>query len=360
MPDSAAPLHEQTRVFRAEQPLALESGESLANVTLAYRTWGRLNAAADNVVLICHALTGSADADSWWPGLIGEGGALDPTRDFIVCSNVLAGCYGSAGPYTRIDDDTGRRYGLRFPKISVRDMVAAQRLLLESLGVRRMSLVLGPSLGGMQTLEWAAMYPEWVQAIAPIGTSARHSAWCIGISEAQRAAIATDPNWQEGRYGDDRRPEQGLAAARMMAMVSYRSFENFEQRFAREMQDDATFSIQSYLRYKGQKLVDRFDAASYYRLTQAMDTHDVGRGREGTETTLQRIQCPALVVSVASDVLYPPAEQRFIAKHLPQATFRELASEHGHDGFLIDTDELATMLKHFRTGGLAPLSSCAV
>ncbi|MEL7298630.1 MAG: homoserine O-acetyltransferase, partial [Pseudomonadota bacterium] len=345
---------------RAEQPLALESGESLSDVTLAYRTWGRLNDTGDNVVLICHALTGSADADVWWPGLIAEGGALDPSRDFIVCSNVIAGCYGSSGPYTKIDGDHRQRYGLRFPQVSVRDMVAAQRLLLESLGVRRINLVLGPSLGGMQTLEWAATYPEWVQAIAPIGTSARHSAWCIGISEAQRAALAADPNWQQGCYSDDRRPEQGLAAARMMAMVSYRSFDNFEQRFARRMQDDETFSIQSYLRYKGEKLVGRFDAASYFRLTQAMDTHDVGRGRDGTANALRRIQCPALVVSVSSDVLYPPVEQRFIAEHLPHATFRQLDSEHGHDGFLIDTDELATMLKHFRTGGLAQLSSYAV
>jgi homoserine O-acetyltransferase len=198
-----------------------------------------------------------------------------------------------------------------------------------------------------------------VGAIAPIGISARHSAWCIGISEAQRQAIWRDPLWRDGRYPDDAPPRQGLSVARMIAMVSYRSWENFESRFGREQANPELFQVESYLRYQGDKLVDRFDAASYVRLTQAMDSHDLGRGRGELEAVLGAIRQPALVVSVSSDVLYPPREQRYLAEHLPNARYEELDTPHGHDGFLIDLDELGEMVRAFRRGLDAPRAVAA-
>ncbi|MEO0997685.1 MAG: homoserine O-acetyltransferase [Pseudomonadota bacterium] len=341
-------LSPDTRYFESKDALELESGAVLPGLTLAYRTWGRLDPAAPDAVLICHALTGSADADDWWPGMIGDGLALDPARDFIVCSNVIGGCYGSSGPLTTAAGGD-RRYGGDFPQVTVRDMVQAQRRLLDALGVRRLKLVVGPSLGGMQVLEWAATFPERVESIAPIGVSGRHSAWCIGISAAQREAIYNDPAWQGGHYSDASPPAQGLAAARMMAMVSYRSFDNLAERFGRGREDSGEFSVESYLRYQGAKLNGRFDAVSYVRLTEAMDSHDVARGRGDYPAVLGTIAQPALVVSVSSDVLYPPREQRELAEALPNADYRVLESPHGHDGFLIDTAELGFMIKDFRS-----------
>ena len=346
-PYLAAQLSGDTRWYTLPHPVDLESGERVPRVSVAYRTWGELSAGADNAVLVCHALTGSADADAWWPGMIGAGAALDPARDFIICSNVLGGCYGTTGPVST-DADTGERYGSRFPRVTVRDMVGVQRALIAGLGVRRLRLVLGPSLGGMQVLEWAALYGEMVDAIAPIGVSGRHSAWCIGISEAQRHCITSDPLWQDGRYDVDAPPAAGLAAARMMAMVTYRSWQNFEERFGREGSRGTDFDVSSYLRYQGEKINSRFDAATYVRLTQAMDSHDLARGRGEYEAAIGGISTPALVVAVSSDVLYPPREQRELSRLLPNARYAELDSPHGHDGFLIDIDQLGDLVRDFR------------
>lgn len=335
----------ETQFFRLPGRLTLESGRRLDEVEVAYRTWGSLAPDGRNAVLVCHALTGSADVEGWWPGLIGPGLPLDPERDFIVCSNVVGGCYGTTGPLSRRPGGVAR-YGGGFPEVTVRDMVNLQRLLLDHLGVDSLALVIGPSLGGMQVLEWAASFPEQVRRIAPIGVSGRHSAWCIGISEAQRQAIYADPDWRDGHYGD-KPPARGLAVARMMAMVSYRSWDNFESRFSRERAEDA-FQVESYLRYQGGKLVGRFDAASYVRLTQAMDSHDVARGRGEYEKVLAGIEQPALIVSVSSDVLYPPHEQVLLAETLPNATYRVLDTPHGHDGFLIDTAALSEVVTDFR------------
>jgi len=351
-------LSAETRYLELPDPLPLESGEVVDQPVVAYRTWGRLNRDGTNAVLVCHALTGSADADDWWAGMLGTGRALDPERDFIVCSNVLGGCYGSSGPLSPTPDG-GRRQGGDFPRVTVRDMVHLQRRLLDALGVGRLALVIGPSLGGMQVLEWAACYPDRVDAIAPIGVSARHSAWCIGISEAQRQAIWRDPLWREGRYPDDAPPRQGMSVARMVAMVSYRSWDNFESRFGRDKAKPELFQVESYLRYQGDKLVDRFDAAAYVRLTQAMDSHDLGRDRGDLETVLAGMRQPALVVSVSSDVLYPPAEQRYLADHLPNARYEVLETPHGHDGFLIDLEELGDLVREFRRGLAAPQALAA-
>ena len=336
-----------TRFVELPRPLQLESGQVLPQVTVAYRTWGKLNAQRDNAVLICHALTGTHDADLWWRGLFGAGRAFDPARDFIVCSNVLGGCYGSTGPRS-IDPVTGHAYGGRFPDISVRDMVHVQRALLQELGVAQLALVTGGSLGGMQTLEWAALYPYYVRSIAPIACGARQSAWAIGFSEAQRQAICSDPDWQRGDYHPARPPAAGLAAARMMAMLSYRHWDEYTQRFARQRDHQREFQVVNYLRHQGNKLVRRFDAASYVTLTHAMDTYDLARGRGTLQSTLGVIDVPALIVGFDSDLLDPPAEQRELAAHLPCAELALLSSAHGHDAFLVDTGELNARLQEFR------------
>lgn len=342
-----------TRFVQLAEPLALESGAQLYDVTLAYRTWGKLNAARDNAVLVCHALTGSADADQWWPGLIGPGRALDPAREFIVCSNVLGGCYGSTGPGD-INPVTGRRYGGAFPNISVRDIVRAQAELLTQLGVTRLALVIGGSLGGMQTLEWAALYPERVGAIVAIGCGARQSPWAIAWSAAQRQAIYADPNWKDGSYSPAAPPAAGLAAARAMAMVSYRHWSEFDTRFGRAQHDNGEFEVESWLQHHGDKFVERFDAASYVTLTRAMDTHDLDLGRDRGRSDLSAVQAPALIVGINSDVLYPLVEQQELAALLPNAELAVLDSPCGHDAFLIETERLNQQVAKFRARLHAP------
>lgn len=347
LPDHlAAHVSPETEYFGLAEELDLQRGGRLPAPTIAYQTWGdRRN--AERTVLICHALTGSADVDAWWPGVIGAEGAFDPARDFIVCSNIIGSCYGSTGPASPMPgaDD---RYRSRFPRITVRDMVEAQRLLLDHLGVEAIDVITGPSLGGMQALEWALQYPDRVRSIVPIGVGGRHSPWCIGMSEAQRNAIYADPNWNDGDYSDESPPDQGLSAARMMAVCSYRSWGSFESRFGRERRDEDRYQVQSYLQHQGRKITERFDANTYVRLTQAMNDYDVSEGRGEYLAVLKRIRQPAMVVSVSSDVLYPPEEQRILAENLPNASYEVLDSIHGHDGFLIQSEELAGKIRQFR------------
>ena len=337
----------ETRYLRVPGDFVLESGEVLREVDIAYRTWGDPANAAEHTILICHALTGSADVEAWWPDIIGAGRAFDPAQDYIICGNILGSCYGTTGPVSLVPG-TDTRYRADFPSITVRDMVELERILLDGLGVGFVELVTGPSLGAMQALEWAVMYPERVGSIVPIGVGGRHSAWCIGISEAQRAAIATDPNWNGGYYSDDTTPDSGLAAARMMAICTYRSWQSFGERFGRERRDDGRFQVQSYLQHQGDKINERFDANTYVTLTHAMHTHDLGRGRGKYDEVLGKITQPALVVSVSSDALYPPAEQRYLAALLPNAQYEILDCPHGHDGFLIETESLGMMIAEFR------------
>lgn len=342
-----AHISEQTQYLKAPVSLCLENGDELPDLVIAYRTWGDIRNADNRAVLICHALTASADADDWWPNMIGSGKVFDPAFDFIVCSNILGSCYGTTGPVS-YKPRTTERYRADFPKISVRDMVNVERVLLDDLGIDHLEIVAGPSLGGMQALEWAAMYPGRVGSIVPIGVGGRHSAWCIGVSEAQRAAIAADPDFKEGYYSDERPPGRGLAAARMMAVCTYRSWDSFEQRFGRDRRDDGSYQVQSYLRHQGEKINGRFDANTYITLTHAMHTHDLARGRGEYAEVLRTISLPALVVSVSSDTLYPPQEQSALARQLPNARYEVLQSAHGHDGFLIETAGLGAMIEDFR------------
>lgn len=323
----------------------LENGACLRDVPVAYRAWGRLNAEGDNAIVVCHALTGDTNADDWWGPLIGPGKVLDTERFFVICPNVPGSPYGSVSPVTE-NPATGKPYGAAFPEVTVRDVVALHRRLLGVLGVRQVALAIGGSMGGMQVLEWA-FEGAFVRAIAPIAVGGRHSAWCIGWSEAQRQAIYADAKWQGGGYDPADPPAAGLAAARMVAMISYRSQPSFDARFGRERQEDGdgSFAVESYLRYQGRKLVDRFDANSYVRLTQLMDSHDVARGRGTYADVLAAITQPALVIGIDSDVLYPLAEQETLARHLPGAELAVVTSVHGHDAFLIEFDQLETLLR---------------
>ena len=324
-----------------------EDGAAFAGAPVAYRTWGRLNAAADNAVLVLHALTGDTHADVWWGGLVGPGRAIDTDRFFVVCPNVIGSPYGTLSPLT-VNPATARSWGAAFPVPTIRDTVRLHRHVLDALGVRSVALATGGSMGGMQALEWAFEVGEdgapYVRAVAPLAACGRHSAWCIGWSEAQRMAIRADARWNGGDYTEQ--PEAGLAAARAMAMVSYRTAEAFSIKHGRAAQAGSdAFAVESYLRYQGAKLVARFDANCYLRITEMMDTHDLARGRGDYEAVVASITQPLLAVGIDSDVLYLAAEARELAALAPRGTYRELASPWGHDAFLIEFDALGAILR---------------
>lgn len=339
-----------------EQPFITESGDTIPEPVVVYRTWGSLNRQRNNAVLVCHALTGNTDADEWFGGLFGKGKTLDPNQHYIICPNVLGSCYGSTGPVSK-NPETGKPYRMDFPIVSVRDMVRMHQRLLDALGVQGVELVIGGSLGGMQALEFSVMDLRTRSAVL-IGMGKAHSPWAVGISHTQRQAIFSDANWQDGYYSQDNPPGKGLALARMIAMNSYRSPADFQAKFGRRQQNGATqFEVESYLQYQGQKIVDRFDAASYVRLTQAMDTHDVARNRNNYREILGAVRLPVLVAGIDSDILYPPAEQKELANLLPLGSYAEINSRHGHDAFLIEFDQLNSIIHSFKQEHLIELHS---
>jgi len=345
-----------------DRPLALEGGGILTELTVAFETWGALSPTADNAILICHALTGDSHASGakkpghpevgWWRDLIGPGRAIDTDRYFVVCSNVLGGCQGTTGPAST-NPETGKPWGPEFPVVSIRDMVRVQKRLADHLGVEQWLSVVGGSMGAMQVLEWAAMYPERMRSIAPIASTLAASPWQIGWSAVGRTVVALDPRWRGGWYYDaalSEGPHIGLALARAVSMITYRSDALFEERFGRNLVDPAAvfgqwdrYQVESYLDYQGEKLVRRFDANSYLTLNRAMDLHDVGRGRGSMAKAVARIAVPALVLSIESDSLYHPRLQREMhATFLDagvESEFHSIASREGHDGFLLE-DEL--------------------
>lgn len=331
-------------VFHDRTPFVTESGYEFPELKVAYQTWGRPNEERSNVVVVFHALTGHAAADEWLTGFFGKGRLLDPEEHYIICSNVLGSCYGTTGPLST-DSRTGERYGGTFPEITIRDMVRVQQRLLDHLKVRRIRFAIGASMGGMQALEFGIMdkRPEKLLLIA-MGKA--HSAWAIGIGEAQRNAIFADPKWRDGHYPPEDPPASGLAAARMMGMITYRSAGSFERRFGRNYQHDKPcYQVASYLGYQGDKLVGRFDAVTYVRLTRAMDSHDVSRGRGSFEDVLGRVTMPVLVIGISSDVLYPVEEQKELTSLLGNARYAELVSDNGHDAFLIEFDAIQAIVK---------------
>jgi homoserine O-acetyltransferase len=379
-PDSA-PIPEaqpgEGAVFRLPpgHALTLDSGARLEGLEVAYRTFGVLNADRSNAVLVCHALTGDQHAagkhpvsgkDGWWSRLIGPGLPLDPDRHFIICSNVIGGCMGSSGP-SSINPATGEVWGLTFPVITIADMVRAQALLIDHLGIDTLFAVVGGSMGGMQALQWASDYPQRLFAAVVLASTARHSAQNIAFDEVGRQAIMADPDWRGGDYAAfKKRPEKGLAVARMGAHITYLSEAALQRKFGREWQGegrswgfDADFQVESYLRHQGASFVDRFDANSYLYITRAMDYFDLAQAHGGV---LARAFMPArdvrfCVLSFTSDWLYPTSESRDIVRALnaagARAGFVEIESDKGHDAFLLDEPVMQSALAGFLSSAAA-------
>lgn len=321
------------------QSFTTESGFEFQNPDVVYKTWGELNESRDNVILICHALTGHAAADEWFPGIFGEGRVCNPEKYFIICINVPGSPYGSVGPWTT-NPKTDKPYLNDFPPITIRDMVRFQQLFLNQLDIRGVELVIGGSLGGMQALEFAIV-DQRIKSAVLIAMSKAHSPWSIGISHAQRTAIKIDPKWNDGHYQREDGPKQGLATARMMAMITYRTPIDYETKFGRDLQSDSDlFQVESYLNYQGEKLAGRFDAHSYMILTKAMDSHDVSRERGSFSEVLKKVKIPVNVVGIDSDHLYPTHEQKDLTALLGNGTYSEIRSTYGHDAFLIEFEQL--------------------
>ena len=334
--------------------IEFENGAVLNEVPVGYERWGSLNEAGDNVIVVGHSLTSTPNAQSWWSGCIGPGKALDTDKFFVVCANVIGSPYGTLSPIS-INPATGKSYGDTLPQASVRDTVRLHKILFDSLGVRKIAFVIGGSMGGMQALEWAYYGTDYVQGIVPIAVGGRHSSWCIAWSEAQRQAIYADPNWKDGSYEPHEPPQNGLAAARMMAMVSYRSLGSFESRFGRGQTRTGAFRVETWMQHHGDKLINRFDPACYVYLTRLMDTHDVARGRGEYETALSEITQPALSVGIRSDILYLLEEQEELFRYIPHAELAVMEGPHGHDTFLIDQDELNEIVLTWRRRTIDPL-----
>jgi homoserine O-acetyltransferase len=359
-------------LLSVEQPLRLDSGVELAPFTIAYQTYGRLNAARSNAVLVCHALTGDqyvaeshplTGKPGWWETLVGPGQVLDTERYFIICVNVLGGCMGTSGP-KEINPATGHPWGLSFPVITVADIVRAQKLVIDHLGIETLFCVIGGSMGGMQVLQWVASYPERVFAAVPIACAARHSAQNIAFHEVGRQAIMADPDWCGGNYLEkNRRPARGLAVARMAAHITYLSEQALHRKFGRALQDrqsvtygfDADFAVESYLRHQGITFVERFDANSYLYITRAMDYFDLAADYGGVLADAFRgTKTRFCVISFTSDWLFPTPESRAIVQALnavaANVSFVEIATDKGHDAFLLDEPELFATLRGFLAG----------
>lgn len=321
-------------IYTYPQPFTLESGISLPNLKIAYHYYGEYTP-GKKVAWVCHALTANSDVADWWKGFVGEGSIINPNDYFIVCANIIGSCYGSTGPSNMLD---------QFPIITIRDMVRAHILLRQHLGIEKIDLLLGGSMGGYQALEWAIMEPSVIQKMFLIATTAAESAWAIAIHTAQRLAIEADPTWKDAKPNAG---AKGLKAARAIGMLTYRNYGIFKEKQTDadpEKMDD--FKASSYINYQGDKLVNRFNTYSYWLLTKSMDSHHLARGRGGDlMATLASIQTPTFIIGIKSDLLCPLAEQKFMEAHMPNATLVAIDSMYGHDGFIIETVQITTHLK---------------
>jgi homoserine O-acetyltransferase len=355
-----------TNLFYSFDELQLENGGHLGPVTLAYRTWGELNAERSNAILICHALTGDArvaglddnGVPGWWDDFVGPGKAFDTAKYFVICSNVLGGCSGSIGPASP-NPATGKPYGLQFPVVTVHDMVAAQEKLVSHLGIKVLYAVAGGSMGGMQVLAWSRQFPERLKNAICIATNAHHSPQQIAWNEVGRQAIMADPDWNGGEYYDEIPPAAGLSLARMVGHITYLSEESLEHKFARRLQDkdrfsynfEAEFQIESYLRYQGKKFVERFDANSYLYITRAIDYFDMRDGYDSLAEAFSTTQARFLFISFTSDWLYPPRrveEMHFAAQAAGRDSFYiNIDAPHGHDSFLLPNAEQENSIREF-------------
>ncbi len=341
LPVHAVPNKKKYRISSGE--LVLENGELIERLDITFHTFGKLNADRSNVVWVSHALTANSDVSEWWPQFVGPGKMLDTERDFIVCANALGSCYGTTGPLSAELPENQR--GLNFPQFTIRDMVMAHHRVAEFLEIDTIRLLVGASQGGQQALEWAIMEPKRFKNMLLLATNAVHSAYGKAFNESQRLALKSDRSFLEN---DPRGGRSGLIAARSIALLSYRSYDGY-----RRTQTDADaerttgFAAASYQRYQGEKLAARFNAFSYYRLTQAMDSHHVGRNRKSAETALQLIRARTLVIGIDSDLLFPLNEQQFLARWIPESHFARIHSDFGHDGFLLECTQITDCVSDF-------------
>ena len=329
--------------FTYDAPFNLEGGGSLPGITVAYHTYGRLNEDRSNVVWVCHALTANSDVAHWWPGVVGEKGAIPPENYFIVCANILGSCYGSTGPLS-VDSRTGQAYYSHFPDFTIRDMVRAHILLRQHLGIDTIHLLMGGSMGGYQALEWCVMEKAVIRQLFLIATSPAESAWGIAVHTAQRLAIEADGSWMEER---PEAGEKGLKAARAIGILTYRNYGIMVQKQTDpDVEKLDGFRASSYMKYQGDKLADRFNAYSYWLLTKSMDSHQLARGRGGSlEAVLRGITQRTLLIGITSDILCPVEEQRHMADHLPNVRLIEIDSAYGHDGFMVEGEKIASHLR---------------
>jgi len=329
--------------FTYEASFDLEGGGSLPGITVAYHTYGQLNEDHSNVVWVCHALTANSDAAHWWPGVIGEKGVISPDKYFIICANILGSCYGTTGPLST-DGRTGQPYYSHFPTLTIRDMVRAHILLRQHLGIEKIHLLMGGSMGGYQALEWSVMEKEVIRQLFLIATSPAESAWGIAVHTAQRLAIEADGSWR------DESPEagaKGLKAARAIGILTYRNYGIMVQKQTDPDTEKLDgFQASSYINYQGDKLIGRFNAFSYWQLTRALDSHQLARGRGGKlEAVLRGITQRTLLIGITSDILCPFEEQQHMADHLPNVTLVEIDSVYGHDGFMVEGGKIANHLR---------------
>jgi len=328
-------------IFKGE--LELESGEILESPTLHFTTYGKLNEAKNNVIWVCHALTANSEVFEWWPGLFGHSDLFNPEEHFIVCANILGSCYGSTGPLSD-NPKTGEPYYHSFPELTIRDITRLNQRLADQLGITEIEVLIGGSMGGQQVLEWAIEDPKRIRKVILIATNAAHSPWGVAFNHTQRMAIALDPTWKLNQ------PDaglEGMKAARAAALLSYRTYASFN---ATQQSDSELIWPDrpgSYLDYQGEKLAKRFNSFSYWTLSKAMDSHNVGRGRGGLEKALSRIEADTLVMTLEGDNLFPPSEQLFIKAHIPNASYVFIESGYGHDGFLIETSAMNSKIRTF-------------
>jgi len=333
----------EVKILQHEKPFPLASGQVLPSIDIAYCTYGKLNEQKDNVVWVCHALTANADALDWWDGLVGKGKIFDPAKYFIICSNTLGSCYGATCP-SSINPETGTAYHKDFPLITVQDIVNSHDVLRKHLNIDQINILIGGSMGGQQVLEWAVESPDLFQYVIPIATNAKHSPWAIAFNESQRMAMEADPTLFTNAPNAG---HKGLEAARAIAMLSYRHYVTYDKSQQDESENLDNFRAASYQKYQGLKLRKRFEPLAYYALSKAMDSQNVGRGRGGLKKALNRITAKTLVISLDTDILFPPSEQKFIAKHIKNAQYDKIKSEFGHDGFLIEYEQLEQIIGDF-------------
>ena len=332
-------------VYHYSEAITLESGAVLPAVDITYDTFGTLNAAKDNVIWVCHALTANSDVADWWPHTVEEGRFLDPTRYFIVCANFLGSHYGTTSPLS-VDPTTGEKYYYDFPQITVRDMVKCHQLLAKHLGIERVKLLIGSSIGGFQCMEWAIAEPQFMESVALIATTTCTEPWAAAFNESQRMAIRTDRTWGERR---DDAGIDGMAVARSIALISYRGGAAYNATQQDENPAEASFTrrAHSYQQYQGEKLRRRFNAMSYYRLSEAVDSHNIARGRGSIAEALAKIEARALVVAISSDILFPPEAHTPMREHIRDVEYHLIESEFGHDGFLVEHEKLNTIIQNF-------------